>query len=113
MLAGQRTAGPKYAIIEVFGIVQESGNGVKGLGYRGLRCHSETLQASTIYTGYLKVQGEKDMGYQLNEETFQKVFDAWSRDYDLYAPKLYAGTGRFSETDVVRYGVIKSPEDIV
>ncbi|WP_303813626.1 anaerobic sulfite reductase subunit AsrA [Acidaminococcus timonensis] len=53
------------------------------------------------------------MGYQLNEETFQKVFDAWSRDYDLYAPKLYAGTGRFSETDVVRYGVIKSPEDIV
>ena len=100
-------------MVQVFLPSKPAPAGIQRLETRDSRLETLFLSAIHIFTGYLKVQGEKDMGYQLNEETFQKVFDAWSRDYDLYAPKLYAGTGRFSETDVVRYGVIKSPEDIV
>ena len=51
-------------------------------------------------------QGEKNMGYQLTKEGLRQVFAAWSREYDIYAPKRFEGTGRFSETDVIRYGTV-------
>ena len=46
------------------------------------------------------------MGYQLTKEGLRQVFAAWSREYDIYAPKRFEGTGRFSETDVIRYGTV-------
>jgi anaerobic sulfite reductase subunit A len=53
------------------------------------------------------------MGFQLNKEGFNAVLSQWSQDYDIYAPMLFAGTGRFSETDVIRYGKIATADDVV
>lgn len=53
------------------------------------------------------------MGYRLSSDSLSKAFAAWSGDYDIYAPKNFEGTGRFSETDVIRYGKIASPEEII
>lgn len=53
------------------------------------------------------------MGYQFNQKAWGRVFDQWSTEYSIYAPKRFKGTGRFSETDVVRYGKVLSPGDIV
>lgn len=58
-------------------------------------------------------QGEKNMGYQLTKEGLRQVFAAWSREYDIYAPKRFEGTGRFSETDVIRYGTVSDPEEVI
>jgi anaerobic sulfite reductase subunit A len=64
------------------------------------------------YIFHLRKEEEK-MGYQLRTESLRKVFDAWSKEYNIYAPKIFEGTGRFSETDVIRYGIVSSPEEIV
>lgn len=53
------------------------------------------------------------MGYQLTKEGLRQVFAAWSREYDIYAPKRFEGTGRFSETDVIRYGTVSDPEEVI
>ena len=53
------------------------------------------------------------MGYQLNADALNTVFAKWSDTYDIYAPKLFAGTGRSSMQDIVRYGKITKPEEIV
>lgn len=53
------------------------------------------------------------MGYQLNADALSTVFAKWSDTYDIYAPKLFAGTGRSSMQDIVRYGKITKPEEIV
>ena len=46
------------------------------------------------------------MGYQLNADALNTVFAKWSDTYDIYAPKLFAGTGRSSMQDIARYGKI-------
>lgn len=53
------------------------------------------------------------MGYQLNADALSTVFAKWSDTYDIYVPKLFAGTGRSSMQDIVRYGKITKPEEIV
>ena len=35
------------------------------------------------------------------------------KSYDVYGPRIYQGTGCFSDTDVVRYGLLNSWEEIV
>lgn len=59
------------------------------------------------------LQEEKNMGYQLTQEGLRQVFADWSREYDIYAPKRFEGTGRFSETDVIRYGTVTAPEEVI
>ena len=53
------------------------------------------------------------MGYRISSNSLSKVFAAWGAAYDIYAPKVFEGTGRFSETDVIRYGKVTKPEEIV
>ncbi len=53
------------------------------------------------------------MGYCLSTEALSGVFQHLSLEYDLYAPRLYPKGGAFSDTDLVRYGKISSPEEIV
>ena len=53
------------------------------------------------------------MGYQLSRQALADAFKSWSGKYDVYAPTVFAGTGRFSETDVIRYGKVTDPADIV
>lgn len=51
------------------------------------------------------------MGYRI--ENREALFQALSREYDLYAPVRKIGEGCFSETDVIRYDKIRSLDDIV
>lgn len=53
------------------------------------------------------------MGYQLTKTQMDELFRGLSETYDLYAPVLMKGEGCFSETDVVRYGKVTSPDEIV
>ena len=50
-----------------------------------------------IRKGYL-------MGKRFNSDEMQKVFEILQESYDVYGPRIYQGTGCFSDTDVIRYG---------
>ena len=53
------------------------------------------------------------MGYHLTENELEKLFKKWSEVYDIFAPKIYFGKGRFSDTDCIRYGNVKKPSEVV
>lgn len=53
------------------------------------------------------------MGNIWNKENADRLLKNWLTTYDIYAPVLYPGDGCYSDTDVVRYGKITSPEEIV
>lgn len=53
------------------------------------------------------------MSYQLSHEAFNQYLRDLNITYDLYAPKLQKGKGKFSDTDVVGYGKIESLEEMV
>ena len=52
------------------------------------------------------------MGYQISRKTADEIFNRLKQDYDIFAPKLFAGEGCFSDTDVIRYGKIQSLDEI-
>ena len=52
------------------------------------------------------------MGYQIKTEDFDAVLKDLSQNYRIFAPRLYAGAGAFSDTDRVEYGEIGSIGDI-
>ena len=53
------------------------------------------------------------MGYALDNKAFASVCSQWSKTHDIYGPMVFEGTGRFSETDVVRYGKVTDPSQLV
>lgn len=53
------------------------------------------------------------MGYQLSKSEAVQMFQRWTKQYDVFAPKLMKGEGCFSDTDIVRYGKVTSLEEIV
>jgi anaerobic sulfite reductase subunit A len=53
------------------------------------------------------------MGYKLNKKAINDIFQDLSKEYVIYAPKLFEGEGSFSDTDRVRYGEIQTIDDIV
>ena len=52
------------------------------------------------------------MGYVLNREQLEKVLMRWQKDHLVYAPKRFAGGGAFSDTDLIRYSLINSADEI-
>ena len=52
------------------------------------------------------------MGYRLSKTDGDKLFALWSKKGDLFAPVRMEGEGCFSDTDVIRYGNVSSPEEI-
>lgn len=52
------------------------------------------------------------MGYELNAEGMNQILGELSKEYKIYAPKCFTGGGRFSDTDCIRYGEIKTVEEI-
>ena len=44
------------------------------------------------------------MGKRFNNDEMQKIFEVLQESYDVYGPKIYQGTGCYSDTDVIRYG---------
>lgn len=53
------------------------------------------------------------MGYKLSKENIDSIFEVLSKEYVIYAPKLFVGEGSYSDTDRVRYGEINTIDDIV
>ena len=52
------------------------------------------------------------MGYKFDIENFNSALKELSKEYKIYAPKVLKGKGRFSDTDIVRYGEISRVEEI-
>ena len=52
------------------------------------------------------------MGYQISRKTAVEIFNRLKQDYDIFAPKFFAGEGCFSDTGVIRYAKIDTPEEI-
>ncbi len=52
------------------------------------------------------------MGYQMTVEKINEVFNQWSKENYIYAPKKFAGKGAFSDTDSVRYDEINRVDEI-
>lgn len=53
------------------------------------------------------------MGYQIHIEKFNDALKALASEYNIYAPKRFIGGGTYSDTDRIRYGEVKSVEEIV
>ena len=53
------------------------------------------------------------MGYKLSKTSINDIFEDLSKEYVIYAPKLFEGEGTYSDTDRVRYGEINRIDDIV
>ncbi|MEL5865700.1 anaerobic sulfite reductase subunit AsrA [Clostridium cochlearium] len=52
------------------------------------------------------------MGFKMELEDFNYILDKISESYKIYAPKLLKGKGTFSDTDMVRYGEVKTIDEI-
>ena len=52
------------------------------------------------------------MGFQLTVDGFAKTIDALKEQYLIYAPVLKKGTGRFTDTDIVRYDFVNEASEI-
>ena len=53
------------------------------------------------------------MGYKLNKRDINDIIEDLSKEYVIYAPKLFEGGGTYSDTNRVRYGEVKTIDDIV
>lgn len=53
------------------------------------------------------------MGYQLSKVQAKEMFQRWAKKYNIFAPKLMEGEGCFSDTDIIRYGKVASPDEVV
>ena len=53
------------------------------------------------------------MGYKIITENANEILKKLSQDYLIYAPKVFEGDGRFSDTNTIRYGEIETLEEIV
>lgn len=52
------------------------------------------------------------MGFKLNNQQMNDFLSHLQKDYLIYAPKRFVGGGAFSDTDCIRYGEIKTIEEI-
>lgn len=52
------------------------------------------------------------MGYQMTKKEADGMFQRWTKQYHVYAPKQMTGEGCFSDTDVIRYEKVTSLDEI-
>ncbi|BDR70840.1 anaerobic sulfite reductase subunit A [Clostridium tetani] len=52
------------------------------------------------------------MGFIMKTKEFNNILDKLAKDYKIYAPKLLRNKGTFSDTDMVRYGEVKTIDEI-
>lgn len=52
------------------------------------------------------------MGYGLKKGDMDQLFERLSCEYDIYGPVRMAGEGMYSDTDVVRYGLIREYDQL-
>ena len=53
------------------------------------------------------------MGYKISLKDMNAALGEISKAYTIYAPKVFEGEGRFTDTDGIRYGEIQQIEEIV
>lgn len=53
------------------------------------------------------------MGYILNTAQADEVLRALRKDYRIFAPRRFVNEGRYSETDIIKYGEVEAFDDIV
>lgn len=53
------------------------------------------------------VKGSEAKGYQFTPEAFDQLLNQLKVNYHIYTPVLLKGKGRFSDTDIVGYGIFK------
>lgn len=53
------------------------------------------------------------MGFHVTRTQLDALFQAWQEHYHVYAPRVFSGDGRFSDTDCIRYGKIHSVDEVV
>ncbi|MCD8364270.1 MAG: anaerobic sulfite reductase subunit AsrA [Clostridiales bacterium] len=53
------------------------------------------------------------MSYQLSFSQMNTIFEKWSDEYDIWAPKRIPKAGRYSDTDIIQYGKVRTVEEIV
>lgn len=53
------------------------------------------------------------MGYKIITQDVNSLLSKLSKEYLIYAPKVFEGDGCFSDTDTVRYGEISTIEEII
>ena len=52
------------------------------------------------------------MGYQMPRTDADRLFGRLCEQYEILAPKVFAGEGCYSDTDVIRYGAVRSLSEI-
>lgn len=52
------------------------------------------------------------MGLLISKVDMNQIMAQLSEQYDIYAPKVFEGEGCFSDTDVIRYGIVTEAEQI-
>jgi len=52
------------------------------------------------------------MGYTLSKERAEALFAKLKEKYQIIAPKRFPKQGRYSDTDIIRYDQIQSPDEI-
>ncbi|MFT8350258.1 anaerobic sulfite reductase subunit AsrA [Clostridium saccharoperbutylacetonicum] len=53
------------------------------------------------------------MGYKIITEKANTLLNTLSKEYLIYAPKVFKGDGCFSDTDTIRYGEVSTIDEIV
>ena len=53
------------------------------------------------------------MKLELNLESFDKGLEVLSKEYRIFAPKAFPQRGTYSDTDVVKYSVVSSFDEMV
>ena len=53
------------------------------------------------------------MGFHVNEDQFNAWLISQRKNYDIYAPKCYAGGNTFSDVDCIRYGKVENISEII
>lgn len=53
------------------------------------------------------------MSLKLTKESFSSSFEKLKGEYTIYAPKRFKNQGRFCDTDIIRYDIIESADEIV
>ena len=52
------------------------------------------------------------MGYQMNKEQANKVFETLCQTYEVFAPKVFEKDGCFTDIDTIRYDKVASLDEI-
>lgn len=52
------------------------------------------------------------MGYRISRKKADEIFVRLKQEYDIFAPRVFVGEGRFSDTDVIRYEKVDSLDEI-